>query len=303
MKNSTYGYIAISISMIFWGASFVWTKMLLNANFPVFTIVFFRLLIASIVFVTIFKIQGKLQKVKKEDRKLFLLLALFEPFLYFVGEDFGLKYSSASFAAVIIALIPIVVAITMHFVDGEKLRINLLFGAIVSIIGICIMTFSGDGQLEFTVKGLLLLCLALLSACGYSVLLSRLLARNYSPISITTYQNFISIFFYLPFVLIFDLKYWPAIQLTAESVFALCCLAILCSAGAYMLYSYAAKQIGITKLSVFTNAIPIVTILFAAALGQETFTAQKFLGIVIVVLGVIWSQTSSRREAQLAKKN
>ncbi|MBR6333624.1 MAG: DMT family transporter [Bacteroidales bacterium] len=301
MKRSTYGYIAISFSMLFWGASFVWTKLLLNANFPVFTIVFFRLLIASAIFLTFFKIQGKLQKIAGEDRKWFLLLALFEPFLYFVGEDFGLKYSSASFAAVIIALIPIVVAVTMHFVDGEKLRLNLLLGAIVSIVGICIMTFSGEGQLEFTVKGLLLLCIALFSAGGYSVLLSRLLAKNYSPVTITTYQNFIAIFFYLPFVLIFDLKSWPEIQWSAQAIFSLCCLAILCSAGAYMLYSYAAKHIGITKLTVFTNAIPIVTILFAAALGQEALSIQKFIGIVIVVLGVIWSQTSSRREVQHAR--
>ncbi|MBO4488399.1 MAG: DMT family transporter [Bacteroidales bacterium] len=298
MKHSTFGYIAISFSMLFWGASFVWTKSLLNANFPVFTIVFFRLLIASIVFVTFFKIQGKLQKIEKEDRKWFLLLAMFEPFLYFVGEDFGLKYSSASFAAVIIALIPIVVAVTMHYVDGEQLRLNLLLGAIVSIVGICIMTFSGGGQMDFTLKGLLLLCLALLSAGGYSVLLSRLLGKNYSPVTITTYQNFIAIFFYLPFVLAFDLHHWPEIQWTAQSIFALCCLAILCSAGAYMLYSYAAKHIGITKLTVFTNAIPIVTILFAAALGQESLTIQKFVGIVVVVLGVIWSQTSSRRETK-----
>lgn len=284
--------------MLFWGASFVWTKSLLNANFPVFTIVFFRLLIASMVFVTFFKIQGKLQKIEKEDRKWFLLLALFEPFLYFVGEDFGLKFSSASFAAVIIALIPIVVAVTMHFVDGERLRWNLLFGALVSIIGIGIMTFSGGGQMDFTVKGLLLLCLALFAAGGYSVLLSRLLGKNYSPVTITTFQNFIAIFFYLPFVLAFDVRLWPEMQWNAQTVFSLCCLAILCSAGAYMLYSYAAKHIGITKLTVFTNAIPIVTILFAAALGQESLTIQKFVGIVIVVLGVIWSQTSSRRTAQ-----
>ena len=186
----------------------------------------------------------------------------------------------------------------MHYVDGEQLRLNLLLGAIVSIVGICIMTFSGGGQMDFTLKGLLLLCLALLSAGGYSVLLSRLLGKNYSPVTITTYQNFIAIFFYLPFVLAFDLHHWPEIQWTAQSIFALCCLAILCSAGAYMLYSYAAKHIGITKLTVFTNAIPIVTILFAAALGQESLTIQKFVGIVVVVLGVIWSQTSSRRETK-----
>ena len=287
--------------MLFWGASFVWTKQLLNTGFPVFTIVFFRLVLASAIFLTFFKLTGKMQKIQKGDGKWFVLLALFEPFLYFIGEDFGLMYSSASFAAVIIALIPIVVAVTMHFVEGEKLCLNLLLGAIVSIVGICIMTFGKGSEVVFTMKGLLLLCVALLAAAGYSVMLSRLLVK-YSPVTVTTCQNFLAIFFYLPFVLLFDVRCWPTIQWTPNSIFALCCLAILCSAGAYMLYSYAAKHIGITKLTVFTNAIPIVTILFASMLGLEQFTLQKFVGIVVVVLGVIWSQTRSRSNIELKEE-
>ena len=62
-KHTLKGYIAISISMLFWGFSFVWSKQLLNAGFPVFTIVFFRLLIASVIFVTLFCIQHKLEKI------------------------------------------------------------------------------------------------------------------------------------------------------------------------------------------------------------------------------------------------
>lgn len=283
------GYIAISFSMLFWGFSFVWSKQLLNAGFPVFTIVFFRLFLASVIFVTLFKIQGKLEKVRKGDWKKFLWLAFFEPFLYFIGEDFGLQQVSPSFASVIIALIPIVVSVTMYFAENEPLSWRLLLGAVISIIGIAVMTFGPDSNIIFNVKGLLWLLLALLAACGYSVLLARLV-KEYSPITITTYQNLLAIPFYLPFVCIFDLRHWGGIVWSANAVVCLVCLAVLCSAGAYMLYSYAAKHISITKLTVFTNAIPIVTICGAAMLGQEALTSQKILGIFIVVVGVLLSQ-------------
>lgn len=283
------GYIAISFAMLFWGFSFVWSKQLLNAGFPVFTIVFFRLLLASLIFVTLFKIQGKLEKVRKGDWKKFLWLAFFEPFLYFIGEDFGLQQVSPSFASVIIALIPIVVSVTMYFAENEPLSWRLLLGAVISIIGIAVMTFGPDSNIIFNVKGLLWLLLALLAACGYSVLLARLV-KEYSPITITTYQNLLAIPFYLPFVCIFDLRQWGEIVWSANAIFCLVCLAVLCSAGAYMLYSYAAKQISITKLTVFTNAIPIITICGAAMLGQEALTSQKILGIFIVVAGVLLSQ-------------
>lgn len=288
-KKNTSGYIAIVFSMLFWGFSFVWTKQLLNNGFPVFTIVFFRLLFASAIFVTFFKLQGKLEKIKKEDFKHFLLLSLFEPFLYFIGENFGLMYVDASFAAVIIALIPIIVSITMRFSEKVPLRWELLLGTLVSVAGIALMTFGKESTIHFSTKGFLILQIALFSAAGYSVLLSRLL-KKYSPITITTTQNYMAIFFYLPFVLAFDVRHWGTMAWNGSAIVNLLCLAVFCSAGAYMLYSYAAKQVSITKISVFTNAIPIVTMIVAAIIGQEVFTIQKLVGIVIVVVGVVLSQ-------------
>lgn len=288
-SNKLYGYIAISLAMFFWGVSFVWTKQLLNAGFPVFTIVFFRLLLASAVFVTLFKLQGKLEKIQKGDFKYFLMLTLFEPFLYFIGEDFGMQHVDASFASVIIALIPIVVSVTMYFVEDEQIGWPLLLGTLISIGGVALMTFTPGSTMVFNLRGLLWLMLAMLSAGGYSVLLVRLL-RKYSPLSVTTYQNLLAIPMYLPFVCVFDLSQWGSLNWNFRAMSSLLCLAVFCSAGAYMCYSYAASKISITKLSVCTNAIPIVTMLVAAILGMEPFTMQKLMGIIVVVSGVVLSQ-------------
>ena len=299
MKNSAkekgFGYIAILFAMLFWGLSFVWIKHLLNNNFPVFTIVFIRLALASAVFVTVLKLRKKLQPVARADYKDFLLLAFFEPFLYFIGEDFGLKYVDASYAAVIIALIPIVISITMYFAEHTPIRWEFVVGTLVSVAGVLMLTMSPNGQITFSLKGTLLLGLAVLAAAGYSVQLTRLL-RKYSPATVTTWQNFIAIPFYLPFILIFDVKQWPAMTWDATTVVSLFCLALLCSAGAYMLYSYSVKQLTVNKTSVFTNLIPIVTLIAAAAIGQETFTQTKFWGIVVIVAGVTYSQLRMKNE-------
>jgi len=293
MKNSTsrtgLGYIAILFAMCFWGFSFVWIKQLLNNNFPVFTIVFIRLVLASAVFITLLKCQKKLQKIERGDYKDFLLLAFYEPFLYFIGEDFGLQYVDASFAAVIIALIPIVITITMYFAEKTPIRWEFVVGTLVSVLGVLMLTMSPNGQIAFNLKGTLLLSLAVLAASGYSVQLTRLL-KKYSPATVTTWQNFIAIPFYLPFILIFDIHQWPTLTWNFSSISSLICLALLCSAGAYMLYSYSVKQLTVNKTCVFTNLIPIVTLLAAAAIGQESFTAIKFWGILVIVVGVTFSQ-------------
>ena len=288
-KEKGLGYIAILFAMLFWGLSFVWIKHLLNNNFPVFTIVFIRLVLASAVFVTLLSISKKLQRVERADYKDFILLAFFEPFLYFIGEDFGLKYVDASYAAVIIALIPIVISITMYFAERAPIRWEFVVGTLVSVAGVLMLTTSPDGQATFSLKGTLLLGLAVLAAAGYSVQLTRLL-KKYTPATVTTWQNFIAIPFYLPFILIFDVKQWPSLTWDFDAVLSLVCLALLCSAGAYMLYSYSVKKLTVSKTCVFTNLIPIVTLLVAAAIGQETFTQMKFWGILVIVAVVTFSQ-------------
>lgn len=293
-KQTLTGYVAITFAMLFWGMSFVWTKQLLNAGFPVFTIVFLRLAIASAIFVTLFKIQHKLEKIRKGDWKWFFLLAFFEPFLYFIGEDFGMMYVDASFAAVMIALIPIVVSLTMNFVEKETLRKEFFIGTIVSVLGVFIMTFGFGESIHVNPKGVAILMVAVIAAAGYSVMLSRML-KVYSPVTVTTLQNLLAIPFYLPLVCIFDLRLWGGLPWTGNLILCLVCLAVFCSAGAYMCYSYAAKQISVTKVSVFANAIPIVTLCCAALIGQETVTLQKCAGVVLVVSGVIVSQLNFRR--------
>ena len=304
MKNDTskpgLGYVAIVLAMLCWGMSFIWSKQLLNNNFPGFTIVFIRLSLASAVFVSIFKWQKKLEKIRREDRRTFLLLAFFEPFLYFIGETFALKYVDASFAAVIIALIPIVVSVTMYFTEKEKLRWEFFLGTLISVIGVFLLSLTEDGRMSFNLKGLLLLCVAMLAASGYSVMLSRLL-KKYSPITVTTYQNLIAIPFYLPFVLIFDLRHWGELAWNGSTITSLVCLALLCSAGAYMLYSYSVKQLTVTKACIFTNLIPIVTLLVASAIGQETFTQVKFWGILVIIAGVTLSQMKLGDKLKMSK--
>jgi drug/metabolite transporter (DMT)-like permease len=297
-QRTLIAYIAIILSMIFWGISFVWTKELLNANFPVFLILTTRLLISSILMFTTFFLLHKLEKIQKKDIYKFLLLAFFEPFLYFVGENFSMHYVDASFAAIMIALLPIVNPIALYIFNKEKIGWNLLFGVIISIVGITIMSINPEGQITISWQGVLLLLLAVFAGAGYTIILSRII-HKYSPITITTYQNIIGIFYFLPCLLIFDLGKISSVAWSTEAIISLILLAVFCSSGAFMLYSYGAKIISVLKVSVFTNAIPVVTIIVAVILGQEQFSIPKILGIVIVVLGLLLTQFGFNKKKKI----
>lgn len=297
-RKSIIAYVSIIFSMIFWGISFVWTKELLNANFPVFLILTIRLAIASLLMFSVFKLMGKLERIEKTDLPKFFLLALFEPFLYFIGENFSMHFVDASFAAIMIALLPIVNPIALHIFNKDKIGWNLLFGAVISVIGIMIMSTNPEGEIKISWQGTLLLLLAVFAGSGYSVILSRLI-NKYNPITITTTQNIVGILYFLPCLLIFDLDKISSVVWTKDAILSLVFLAIFCSAGAFMLYSYSAKLLSVIKVSIFTNAIPVVTIIVAIMLGQELFSFLKVLGILIVVSGLLLSQFGFKKRRKI----
>lgn len=297
-RKSIIAYVSIIFSMIFWGISFVWTKELLNANFPVFLILTIRLAIASLLMFSVFKLMGKLERIEKTDLPKFFLLALFEPFLYFIGENFSMHFVDASFAAIMIALLPIVNPIALHIFNKDKIGWNLLFGAVISVIGIMIMSINPEGEIKISWQGTLLLLLAVFAGSGYSVILSRLI-NKYNPITITTTQNIVGILYFLPCLLIFDLDKISSVVWKKDAILSLVFLAIFCSAGAFMLYSYSAKLLSVIKVSIFTNAIPVVTIIVAIILGQELFSFLKVLGILIVVSGLLLSQFGFKKRRKI----
>lgn len=83
--RSTRPILAALGAMLFWSFSFVWVKVAYQAYEPL-TVVLLRLVI-SVVLLFVFSLSiRRLQIPDRKDAGIFLLLALFEPFLYFMGR-------------------------------------------------------------------------------------------------------------------------------------------------------------------------------------------------------------------------
>jgi len=200
--------------MIFWSFSFIWFKVA-NKTFHPITIVFIRLLFSVIIMTTFLLITRNYMKIKKTDRKLFMMLALFEPFFYFLGESFGLTYVSATVCSVLISTIPVFAAIGARLIFKEKLKAINYAGIVTSFIGVLVFIFNTDGSISLNIKGLGLLTLAVLSAVGYNLTLSRLVG-TYSPVYIVNVQNLLGAILFLPLFLIFDFKHFISTPFTFD---------------------------------------------------------------------------------------
>jgi len=72
-------------------------------------------------------------------------------------------------------------------------------------------------------------------------------------------------------------------------------LSVLCSSIAFMMFTAAIKELGVTRTNTFSAVIPIVTASVGFALGIETINWIQALGILVVVFGLVLSQLRSRR--------
>jgi len=281
-------FVIALLAMLFWGMSFVWTSIVFKYYDPITTI-FLRLVLSSIILFSGLVIFRKLEKIKKEDYKLFLLSSLFNPFFYFLGENFGLKLATPTIASVIIATIPLFVPVAAYFMLKEKFSKMNIIGIFISFIGILVMLVNKDLSMNASPLGVGLLAFAVVSAVFYTILIKKLASR-YSAFTIIAAQNIIGVIYFLPLFLIFGLSHFLKIKPNFELISSLLQLAFFCSTLAFVFFTISVKKIGVSRTSVFGNTIPVFTAIFSFLILSEQFNVNKILGMVVVLLGVFLTQ-------------
>lgn len=281
-------YILLLISMALWGASFVWGKIALE-SYSAFTVIFFRLFVSVIVLLPVLLISKNFKLPSKENLHLFILLAFFEPFLYFIGETNGLKYIGASMTSIIISVIPLFTPFVAYYFLKEKVSFVNLMGIIISISGIMFLVFDKNMNLQVPINGLILLLLSVVAANGYSVMIKKM-PLDHSVLNIIFWQSLFGFLMFLPIVAIFDFKAIKTTGFAYDSIIAILKLGIFASTIAFLFYMYALRYMPITKVNVFSNTIPIFTIIIAWFAMGEVLDAKRLIGMLIVILGVVVSQ-------------
>ncbi len=285
-------YIGLFLAMFFWGFSFIATKYSLNFLNPI-SLVLIRLII-SVIFLFILGNSLKLlDKIKPHHWKWFIILAFFEPFLYFMGETYGLKYISATIGAIIISTIPLFVPIGAWFFFKEKLYWKNLIGIVFSIVGVVLTLLNKNMEFTVSILGIVLVFIAVISAIVYTLII-RFFSKEYSALSIIAYQNILGIPMFIPFFIFIDYQDF-SFNIELDLWLILLWLGIFPSSLSYLFYTYSVQNIGVNKTSVFVNLIPVITAVFSYFLLNEEFTIVKFIGITVVIFGLYISQLDYKK--------
>ena len=290
-KNfSIIGILSLIFAMFIWASSFIALKAAMEDLGP-FTVIFLRMIIASLCFVYFIKSFLKYDFSKK-DVKFILLLALFEPCLYFIFESKALQLTSASQAGMITSLMPIITAMAAGYFLKEIITKQLIFGSLIAMSGAIWLSLQGTTSISSPnpLLGNFLELLAMVCGAGYTIT-ARYLSDKYSALFITAIQAFIGAIFFTP---LFIYEYFTIpLNITMNSFLWVLYLGVVVTLAGYGLYNYALTKITASKAAVFVYLIPVFTLILAYFVLNEKLSVLEFIACFVILFGVFLSEVSS----------
>lgn len=272
-------------AVLFWGASFIATKIALEKLDPI-TIVFIRLVLASILLSFIAFYTKRSFSISSKNLMSIFFLALIAVFHLWIQVT-GLKYTTASNTGWIIGTSPIFMAILGFFVFTERFTLFKIAGILISFFGLLLLIGNGDlSSVDFiSNKGDFLVLSSAFTWSVYSMI-NKKITIKYPPLMMILFQFLIMAIVLIPFNISPKIVN-TILHLNIEIWSALIFLGIFCSGIAYVFWAQALKEMESAKVGAFLYLEPFVTVIAAWIILREKITLLIILSGITIMIGVI----------------
>ena len=262
----------VMFSVIF-GFSFMMSKTALNFTTPI-GLIAYRFLVAFIIFEILRQTKLVKIKIRKKGLLSILLVALFQPVLYFLFETYGLSLTTSAEAGLMIAMIPIFVTILSVVILKEKPKLSQLFFIILSVLGVLfIQIFKTGFEIESSLIGFVLLLLAVISAAIFNIA-SRDASKVHNPIEITYMMTLLGAITFNSIYLIQlsttnTLSMYFANLQHLSLILPILYLGIIASIIGFLLVNYSLSKLPAHVSSIYSNIATIVAVIAGSVFLQE----------------------------------
>lgn len=299
MRPSDYGRL-LALAAI-WGASFLFMRIAAPAFGSVnttFLRVFFALVgLAAMLLLlrTPMQFQGKLKSI--------MVLGIINSGVPFLMYAVVALWLPAGYSAILNATTPLMGALIGFSFFHETLTLRKWAGVMLGLVGIGLITTTGEVDLSGQLTIGVLACLIATACYGCAGFLTRrwVTERGGLDAKLVAFGSQIgAVLFLLPFFG-YTLATGPAVDWAHPGVWAsVLAVGFLCTAFAYLLYFRLIADIGPLRSLTVTFLIPPFGILWGYLVLGETLTGGFVFGGAVVCLAV-WLVTSPARAVKSAK--
>jgi drug/metabolite transporter (DMT)-like permease len=296
LTDKAKGYIALSITSIVWGTTWVVCKIGVSAM-PAMQLVYLRQLFGGLIFVGFFLVFKKLPlPTAKQFRWLFLM-----SLIMFVSANglstWGVQFIPPGLGALIGSLYPLVVVILERlFFKNKQANLLTLVGLICSIIGI-VLIFSksdfSDNNPNF-LFGVLLSVIAMVSWSLGTILMARN-KFDINPYYGLGWQMLISCAIIYT-CMFFTNSTIPLATIPVNSWLAILYLVILGSLVAFVAFLYSLKKLPTNIASLYAYINPIVATIIGISIFNDVINKYTVIGMIITIGGVFLVNNSIKKK-------
>ncbi len=289
-----FPYILLIITCLLWGLAWA-VGRLLAVQFPPISTAVIRYTIVVLLFFMILRSREKSVSIPKEWLRPFFLMGLFSVALYQAFFLFGVKYTAASDASLVIGIGPVLMTILAAAFIKEPLTKEKILGLLLGFSGIAIISYlSPNINVENRILGDIFVFGGALVYAIYTTLLRgfQLKYKKEKPSSllIITWVSFLGWLVMIPFALLeqpwsysWNFNAWMEIGY----------LAVFSTVVAYWLYVEAVSRIGASRTAIFLNLVPVFGVISSALVLSEIISVWHFISFLLVFAGV-WIVNKSK---------
>ncbi|CAH2212054.1 DMT family transporter [Tepidibacter aestuarii] len=286
-KNNKLDNYLMIIATVFWSGAFIAGKFSV-AEFPVFSLTFFRFFFAVITTFAIIIKKGDNYKIEKTDIFLFIQLGIIGMVGYHVFFFLALKYTTAVNSSLIAATNPIITTVLAFVFFKENIKPKNIISILASFLGVTLIITDGDLKLlanfHFNI-GDLLMIIAVVCWAIYSVISKKAL-KKYKPIIVTSYSFLVCVISLIPFVIME--KPWVYLPNTSmKGWMSVLYMSIFASVIGYSIQQVSIKKIGASKTSLYINLVPVFSMILAYFILGESISIIKLVSAVLIISGVL----------------
>ena len=284
----TLARIYLLLCVIFWGWTFVATKICLNYVTPI-ELMGLRFLTGLPVMYTIARIK-RLRFDFSPREKRSIALGSFILTAHFLIQITGLKYTSATNTGWIISVTPLIMAVLAFVFLKERIGRNAVFGILTATVGILFLVSRGDfGNLDWLSSvGDWLILVSAHTWALYTVAI-RDVSRSQNPLAVTFSVMLPSAALVLGYMA-FTSDWSMFLQLPADGFWAVLYLGIPGLAVAHWFWQEGVAKLGAAKAGMFLYLEPLSTTALAVPLLGEHFGLFTAAGGLLVLAGVFWAE-------------
>lgn len=275
------GYALGIISAVSYGLIPIFIVPVKQAHFSLDITLFYRFLFSALMIGGYLLYSKESFSINKKEALILAVLgmcyALSSEFL-FLGYDF----LTAGIASTVLFIYPVIVALIMFFFYKEKLNFISILSLLLAFAGVIVLCLKGKG-LEINYIGLGIVMLSSLFYALYIIIVNK------SNIKVSGFKlSFYSMLFTSGFFMIKALLGKESFAIPSITLFfSFVVFAFLTTVVSTLCLVFAIKSIGSTPAAILGALEPVVAVLVSVLIFNEKFTFNLFLGITLILVGVI----------------